>query len=44
MVEAMERGADVVGAVPYNDRDAKEHIDYVFELAKRFDKEAARKR
>ncbi|WZU01039.1 hypothetical protein MGH68_16435 [Erysipelothrix sp. D19-032] len=34
----MERGADVVGAVPYNDRDAKEHIDYVFELAKRFDK------
>ena len=38
MVEAMERGADVVGAVPYNDRDAKEHIDYVFELAKRFDK------
>lgn len=38
MIEAMERGADVVGAVPYNDRDAKEHIDYVFELAKKYDK------
>ncbi|QIK69400.1 amidohydrolase family protein [Erysipelothrix sp. HDW6C] len=38
MVEAMERGADVVGAVPYNDRDAIEHIDYVFELAQRFNK------
>ena len=39
LVEAMEKGADVVGAVPYNDRDANEHIDYVFEVAKQFDKD-----
>jgi cytosine deaminase len=39
MVEAMRKGADVVGAIPYNDRDAREHIDWVFRLAKEFDKD-----
>lgn len=39
MVEAMEKGADVVGGIPYNDRDAKEHIDFVFDLAKKYDKD-----
>jgi cytosine/creatinine deaminase len=32
-------GADVVGAIPYNDTDANVHIDYVFELAKKYDKD-----
>ncbi len=39
MVEAMEKGADVVGGIPYNDRDAKEHVDFIFDLAERFDKD-----
>jgi cytosine deaminase len=39
MVEAMKKGADVVGAIPYNDRDAVEHIDWVFRLARDFDKD-----
>ncbi|MGL4675715.1 MAG: amidohydrolase family protein [Wohlfahrtiimonas sp.] len=39
MVEAMEKGADVVGGIPYNDRDAKEHVDFVFNLAKKYDKD-----
>ncbi|WP_039054750.1 amidohydrolase family protein [Enterobacter sp. Bisph1] len=39
MVEAMERGADVVGAIPYNDSAAIEHIDYVFSLAQQYDKD-----
>lgn len=39
LVEAMEKGADVVGAVPYNDLSAENHIDYVFEVAKQFDKD-----
>jgi cytosine/creatinine deaminase len=39
MAEAMKKGADVVGAIPYNDRDAGEHIDWVFRLAKEFDKD-----
>lgn len=34
MVQAMEKGADVVGAIPYNDTDAREHIDWVFRLAR----------
>jgi cytosine/creatinine deaminase len=38
MYEAMEAGADVVGGVPYNDTDAHEHIDIVFEIAKRYNK------
>lgn len=39
LIDAMERGADVVGAVPYNDLSAEQHIDYVFEVAKQFDKD-----
>lgn len=39
MAEAMRKGADVVGAIPYNDTDAREHIDWVFRLAKEFDKD-----
>lgn len=39
MVEAMEKGADVVGGIPYNDIAPLEHIDYVFSLAKRFGKD-----
>lgn len=39
MVEAMKKGADVVGGIPYNDTDAHEHIDWVFRLARDFDKD-----
>lgn len=39
MREAMLKGADVVGAIPYNDNDAERHIDWVFRLAKEFDKD-----
>jgi len=39
MVEAMKKGADVVGGIPYNDSSANEHIDWVFKLAKDFDKD-----
>ncbi|MBK5104055.1 MAG: amidohydrolase family protein, partial [Burkholderiales bacterium] len=39
MVEAMKKGADVVGGIPYNDTDAQEHIDWVFRLARDFDKD-----
>lgn len=39
MVEAMKKGADVVGAIPYNDTDARTHIDWVFRLARDFDKD-----
>jgi cytosine/creatinine deaminase len=39
MVQAMGRGADVVGAIPYNDRDAREHIEWVFRLARDVDKD-----
>lgn len=38
MYQAMEMGADVVGAIPYNDFPAKEHIDLVFEIAKKYNK------
>ncbi len=38
MYQAMEAGADVVGACPYNDTSATEHIDFCFELAKKYDK------
>ena len=37
MEEAIQKGADVVGAVPYNDRDANEHIDFVLDLAIKHD-------
>jgi cytosine deaminase len=39
MIEAMEKGADVVGGIPYNDAPANEHIDLVFAIAKQFDKD-----
>ena len=39
MYEAMEMGADVVGGIPYNDAPAKEHIDLVFEIAKKYGKD-----
>ncbi len=39
MAEAMKKGADVVGAIPYNDTDARDHIDWVFRLALDFDKD-----
>lgn len=39
MYQAMEAGADVVGGVPYVDPDPKKHIDIVFEIAKKFDKD-----
>ncbi|MGB6179530.1 amidohydrolase family protein [Carnobacterium sp.] len=38
MYEAMEMGADVVGGIPYNDAPAEEHIDIVFEIAKKYNK------
>jgi cytosine deaminase len=37
--QAMEAGADVVGGVPYVDPDPKKHIDILFEIAKKFDKD-----
>ena len=39
MVEAMKKGADVVGGIPYNDTNAQEHIDWVFRLAREYDKD-----
>lgn len=39
MWEAMKLGADVVGGIPYNDLDAQKHIDLVFEIAKKYDKD-----
>jgi len=38
MEEALRMGGDVVGGIPYNDRDAAEHLDFVFKLASRWDK------
>ncbi|MEW5420937.1 amidohydrolase family protein [Amorphus sp. 3PC139-8] len=37
MVEAMKRGAKVVGAAPYTDSDPHGQIDRVFEIARDFD-------
>ena len=37
MTQAMDWGADVVGGIPYNDTPADEHIDLVFNLAKKYD-------
>jgi cytosine deaminase len=39
MYEAMEMGADVVGGIPYNDAPANEHIDLIFEIAKKYNKD-----
>lgn len=38
MHEAVKMGADVVGGIPYNDLGANEHIDLVFEIAKKYGK------
>lgn len=38
MYEAMDMGADVVGGIPYNDSPAIEHIDLVFDIAKKYNK------
>ncbi|MUV38546.1 Cytosine deaminase [Lentibacillus sp. JNUCC-1] len=34
MYEAMDKGADVVGGIPYNDTPPHDHIDLIFEIAK----------
>jgi cytosine/creatinine deaminase len=34
---ALTRGADLVGGCPYNDTDAKQHVEIVFALAQAFD-------
>jgi cytosine deaminase len=42
MTRALERGADVVGGMPFAERideDARRHTDFVFELARRFDRD-----
>lgn len=39
MHEAILAGADIVGGIPYNDLDANKHIDLVFEIAKKYDKD-----
>jgi cytosine deaminase len=42
MTQAMERGADVVGGMPFAeliDEDARHHTDFVFDLARRFDRD-----
>lgn len=39
MHEAVKRGCDVVGGIPYNDPNAQEHIDLVFRIAKEHDKD-----
>lgn len=39
MHQAMEMGADVVGGIPYNDAPANDHIDLIFEIAKKYDKD-----
>lgn len=42
--QALEIGADVVGGIPwieYTDEDAKKHIDLMFALAKKYDKDVS---
>lgn len=36
LAEALRAGADLVGGCPYNDTDARAHIDIVFRLAREF--------
>ena len=40
LARALETGADLVGGCPYNDTDARAHIDIVFRLARDFDVDA----
>ncbi len=35
--QALRRGADLLGGVPYNDRDPIEHLDFLFNLAREHD-------
>jgi cytosine deaminase len=37
MREAVKMGADVIGGIPHNDLAAKQHIDFIFDLAKQHD-------
>ena len=37
MVEALQRGASVIGAAPYTDSNPHGQIDRIFELAREFD-------
>ena len=37
LVQAMKRGATVIGAAPYTDADPRAQIDRVFEIAREFD-------
>jgi cytosine deaminase len=37
LVAALEEGADLVGGVPYVDRDPNAHVARIFELARRYD-------
>jgi cytosine deaminase len=39
MHKAFEMGADVCGGIPYNDPDAKRHIDLMFDIAKEHGKD-----
>ncbi|WP_235599982.1 amidohydrolase family protein [Alkalihalobacillus trypoxylicola] len=36
METAMEQGADVVGGITYNDRNLHEHLNFTFQLAKKY--------
>ncbi|WP_141604342.1 amidohydrolase family protein [Terrilactibacillus laevilacticus] len=38
MRESLIMGADVVGGIPYNDRDPIEHLNFVYQLANEFGK------
>jgi cytosine/creatinine deaminase len=40
LAEALRLGADLIGGCPYNDSDARAHIDVVFRLAREFDVDA----
>ena len=40
LYRALEMGADLVGGCPYNDTDARRHIEIVFALAREFDVDA----
>jgi cytosine/creatinine deaminase len=40
LAQALRAGADLVGGCPYNDTDARAHVDTVFRLAREFDVDA----
>ncbi|NIS61692.1 MAG: cytosine deaminase, partial [Proteobacteria bacterium] len=42
--QAMDLGADVVGGIPwieYTDEDSQKHVDLMFDLAKKYDKDVS---